>query len=79
MTSSASFRSAERIAVVAFEIEVETIEVRSTSDCETPSNSSWKTERIRAMPAPYVGPVNRYGLESERKVNRDEQALELAA
>lgn len=63
--------------MVALEIEFETIEVRSTSDCETPSSSSWKTERISAMAAPYVGSVNRSGIESERKVNRDFHALEL--
>jgi hypothetical protein len=64
--------------VVALEIEFETMEVRSTNDCETPSSSSWKTERMRAMAAPYVGLVNRCGIESERKVNRDFHTLELA-
>lgn len=64
--------------MVALEIEFETIDVRSTKDCETPSSSSWKTERISAMAAPYVGLVNRSGTESERKVNRDFHTIELA-
>ena len=69
ITSSASFRSIFKIESVALPIESETIFARSRRVCETPSNSSWNTDLISAMSAPYGCYVNLQVLKSEQKVN----------